>query len=178
MHVNTCSVECGYKIREVANKAPWVTKSCKVCGAEFSRVPSIAEKQVYCSYDCQFKDAEYKQLQSARFFGSKNPMWNGGVSTIAVSNTGKRYYRSSHAIENALSGKRRATKLNATPAWADLVKIKKIYTACQQISEATGVLHHVDHIVPLQGESVSGLHVEYNLHIIPATENLIKSNKF
>lgn len=65
----------------------------------------------------------------------------------------------------------RARKLNATPAWADHTKIKGIYAACPEG-------YHVDHIVPLQGDTVCGLHVEYNLQIIPAVDNLKKSNKF
>lgn len=73
---------------------------------------------------------------------------------------------------------KRARKLNATPAWSSQEAIKQIYIDCQLISEMTGVLHHVDHILPLKGKLVSGLHVEYNLQIIPATENLSKSNKF
>lgn len=56
--------------------------------------------------------------------------------------------------------------------------IKVIYLACEAITASTGIEHHVDHIVPLQGESVSGLHVWWNLQIIPAKENLSKSNKW
>jgi len=177
MHVKTCSVECGYKERFVHTVAKEYY-TCENCGELFADLPGIVGRRTYCSRDCMYTDPHRSNTLSERVAGDKNPNWKGGVSTLAISNTGRFYHRSSHAIENACSGKRRATKLNATPAWADLVKIKKIYAACQQISEATGILHHVDHIVPLQGESVSGLHVEYNLHIIPATENLIKANKF
>jgi len=66
---------------------------------------------------------------------------------------------------------RRAKKCMATVPWADLAKIKKIYLNCPE-----GM--HVDHIIPLQGEQVSGLHVEYNLQYLTAEKNLKKSNKF
>lgn len=66
----------------------------------------------------------------------------------------------------------------ATPSWANHKAIEAIYIESELISTTTGILHHVDHIVPLQGKNVCGLHVENNLQIIPATENLSKSNKF
>ena len=177
-HVRTCSYECGYKIRKVANKVDWVIKPCKTCGAEFSRPPSVAKTQVYCSYECRYTDEEQLQKMSTRLSGENNPMWKGGVSMPVVSKDGVAYHRSSKGIENAISAKRRATKLDATPRWADLEKIQQVYILCRQISETTGVLHHVDHEVPLQGKHVCGLHVETNLRIIPATENLSKANKF
>ena len=79
---------------------------------------------------------------------------------------------------NFYTAKRRATKLNATPEWANQEQIKRIYAACANITKRTGVEHHVDHIIPLQGENVCGLHVENNLAIIPAKMNLQKSNKY
>lgn len=75
------------------------------------------------------------------------------------------------ATSNAKAAKRRAAKITRTPAWADLEKIKAIYLACPEG-------HHVDHIIPLQGKIVSGLHVEGNLQYLTATANLQKSNKF
>jgi hypothetical protein len=65
-----------------------------------------------------------------------------------------------------------------TPSWADLEKIEEIYIKSSHVSKETGILHHVDHIVPLQNKLVCGLHVEWNLQIITAEENLRKNNKF
>lgn len=75
------------------------------------------------------------------------------------------------------ANKRRAAKLRATPAWADLVAIEAFYLEAARISIQTKVTHHVDHIVPLQGRTVCGLHVHYNLQILTGAENVAKSNK-
>ena len=78
------------------------------------------------------------------------------------------------ATKNTQAGResnRRATKLNALPKWADLEKIKLIYKL-----RPDG--YHVDHIIPLQGKKVCGLHVEYNLQYLLAKENMSKGNKF
>ena len=90
----------------------------------------------------------------------------------------ERYKRTNKGTVNATTRKRQAQKINATPAWADLEQIKRIYTLCAKVSERTGVLHHVDHIIPLKGKDVCGLHTEKNLRVIPAKMNLEKSNKY
>jgi hypothetical protein len=77
----------------------------------------------------------------------------------------------------ASAGRRRATKLNSTPAWADHALISDIYKLAG-IYRKFGHDVHVDHIVPLQSSMVCGLHVQDNLQIIPATENLSKGNRF
>ena len=61
---------------------------------------------------------------------------------------------------------------------AQKLDIQKIYELCKQITLLTGVPHEVDHIVPICGKNVSGLHVPWNLRIITREENSKKSNKF
>lgn len=67
--------------------------------------------------------------------------------------------------------KYRCARLNRTPKWADLLGIQDFYSKCP-------VGYHVDHIVPLQGELVSGLHVLNNLQYLIAKDNCAKSNIF
>jgi 5-methylcytosine-specific restriction endonuclease McrA len=73
---------------------------------------------------------------------------------------------------------RRAAKLQRTPVWLNKghqFEIDSIYELCSAYRQV-GFDYHVDHIVPLQGKSVSGLHVPWNLQIIHAKENLSKGN--
>lgn len=82
---------------------------------------------------------------------------------------------------SALNAKRRAAKLHRIPKWstvADLKYIAALYAHSQRITKCLGIQFHVDHIIPLQGQTVSGLHVPSNLQVIPASLNLSKHNKF
>jgi hypothetical protein len=70
--------------------------------------------------------------------------------------------------------KRRAKVKKATPPWlteAHYEAIKAVYEEADRLSAETGVEYQVDHIVPLSGKTVSGLHVPWNLRAIPAYEN-------
>ena len=73
--------------------------------------------------------------------------------------------------------KRRAAKKQATPTWADHDYIRDLYRNAKEASEIFGVSFEVDHIVPLQGKNVRGLHVEHNLQILTADENRRKGNR-
>jgi len=81
---------------------------------------------------------------------------------------------------SAWASKRRANKLQATPPWLtlqDYAQIEDLYLCARMFKLYTGQEYHVDHIIPLQGKIVCGLHVPWNLQVIPAKENLNKSNK-
>ena len=72
---------------------------------------------------------------------------------------------------------RRAMQRAAMPWWADSAAIEKIYLEARIRTQATGVPHHVDHIVPLVSTFVCGLHVPANLRVIPAFDNHSKGNR-
>lgn len=95
--------------------------------------------------------------------------------------TNKKWRKDNRPKCNAHAAKRRAIKLQATPHWltdVDLKKIERKYWIADALTEITGTQYHVDHIHPLQGENICGLHVPENLQVITAEENLSKGNKY
>jgi hypothetical protein len=66
----------------------------------------------------------------------------------------------------------------ATPPWADKALIRRLYRDAKRLTKETGTLHSVDHIIPLKGDLVCGLHVHYNLRVLPMAANLAKGNIF
>lgn len=81
------------------------------------------------------------------------------------------------AIRRTITARRRAAKLNATPKWVCKDKIKAIYLEAVRLQNETGTLMEVDHIIPLQGANVCGLHVHWNLQIISRESNRKKGSK-
>jgi len=90
--------------------------------------------------------------------------------TINNPNYAKRNYDDNKAEYIARAIKYKTRRELATPPWADLDIIARVYECAEDC--------HVDHIIPLQGEYVCGLHVENNLQYLSVEENLRKSNKF
>lgn len=75
----------------------------------------------------------------------------------------------------------RFLRMKRAPKWLnddDWISMEAFYAKAKEIKKSTGIKQHVDHIVPLVGKNVSGLHVPWNLRVLPAADNLAKSNKF
>ena len=76
--------------------------------------------------------------------------------------------------------RRHFLKIIHTPKWlskSDRIKIIQIYKERIRLTKLTGIELHVDHVIPLNGKTVSGLHVPWNLQILTAFDNISKSNK-
>lgn len=93
----------------------------------------------------------------------------------------KEYAQRKKDVINAAVARRKAAKLQRTPKWLsefDKLKIQCIYSIAAMLTKHNGEPWHVDHIVPLQGKNVSGLHVPSNLRVMRGEENVRKHNKF
>jgi hypothetical protein len=87
-------------------------------------------------------------------------------------------YDAAHKSEKAARCRAyQARKLQRTPAWADPAKIAEWYEGAAFATEFFGKPYHVDHVIPMQGKRVSGLHVENNMQILSGADNCAKGIK-
>lgn len=110
-----------------------------------------------------------------------NPEKRGRYYTsnrLRIATYGKAYRQNNKAREAARAAKHRACKLQATPQWADQDAISELYHLREWVSALYQEQFEVDHIIPLRGKNVCGLHVADNLRIVDMKTNRIKSNKF
>jgi hypothetical protein len=112
-------------------------------------------------------DAERARIR--RFYIENKAAWYARSRAWANANPHKR---------TAAAGRYRATKLKATPKWANAHYINMFYELAAQETERLGAKVHVDRIVPLNSDVVCGLHCEQNLQLLPAAENIRKSNRY
>lgn len=114
------------------------------------------EKRNFCSRSLYVKNIE-RERQRNRTYTKNNP------------------YKS-----NARSSKRRSSKIKAAPLWLTKIQIEQIqefYTMVKELETVFPWRQEVDHIEPLQGKDICGLHVPWNLQIIPRTLNRSKGIK-
>ena len=92
----------------------------------------------------------------------------------------KKWNKNNTEKANHNTNMRRARKISATPKW--LTEVQKdhiycIYETAKVLEKEFGVKFHVDHIVPLKGKNVCGMHVPWNLQVMSASANLSKGNR-
>ena len=128
------------------------TKKCTCCGETKQRTEFTVNAGRLDGLQCSCKICHY----------STNQQWK----------------KDNPAKVNAGCAHRRAMKLKATPKWENKRKTLWYYEESQRISQETGEVHHVDHMVPLNHWSVRGLHWHMNFSVIPGAENRSKGNRF
>ena len=88
--------------------------------------------------------------------------------------------KTNRGIANALGRRYKLKKAKATPLWLtpeQLYNMQCTYKVAAQLSETSSQKWHVDHIVPIRGKDVCGLHVPWNLQLLPAKMNMQKGNR-
>lgn len=129
----------------------------KIEPRECWRIPEIADICTACSYK---RHVEYQKAQRlARIYSPQ-------------AEARRRMIRAWY------SRNRQDVLTQATPTWANVQEIGALYVEAARLTKETGIVHHVDHEVPLRHGLVCGLHVTANLRIMTAAENLKKSNRF
>ena len=155
-----------------------MSKKCTKCGEVKPSDYFNKNKSIKCGLTSACKacrkedygDNQESERASARAYYAKN--------REAMMLKHRAYRQANPDKCSATTAKRRAAELKRTVSWADTKAIKDIYAEAKRLQEETGIVMHVDHIIPLRGKLVSGLHVETNLQVLPWYANLSKSNNF
>ena len=137
--------------------------------------------------DTNTNSKEKKKARDARYYKKHQEKLHKQNREWALNNIEKfRSYSKKYKLNNkeavsADSRARRLAKIKRVPKWVDkdqLWLIKEAYEISQLRTKLFGISWHVDHIIPLQGDLVSGLHVIENLQVIPGIENVKKNNRY
>jgi hypothetical protein len=166
------------------NFAPLLeARFCQLCGTD---ITAKRKNALFCSREHKRKALDARRNYAVEY--QKN--------IVVRRSQALRYYYNNHtqakekqlakqkahpAKYAATAAKHRAAKMQRTPAWLtedDYWLIKQAYELAAIRTKLFGFTWHVDHVIPLQGNAVSGLHVPQNLQVIPGAQNIAKNNKF
>ena len=160
-----------------------------IARAEYGKLYREKNKDKLCAYIQAWRKANpEKRLEESRRYRKKHPdvlkaktnRWRkANPERVAELSRQTRLKHKARVLAN--KAKYRASKRNKTPIWVDkehLWLIKQAYELAILRTKQFKFLWHVDHIIPLNGFNVSGLHVIENIQVIPAAENLLKNNKY
>jgi hypothetical protein len=160
--------------------APRKTKGACV---ECLKVEWEKGNQTRAEYFRQYNQSEAGQKAKREYYERNREavVARAQARSDAAKNAYKQKYKEANPdMYKEMVSLRRRRFRQATPKWLTAeqrMEIRLKYRLAIELSRATGIRHAVDHIVPLQGEEVCGLHVSWNLQVIPQAENLKKSNK-
>jgi hypothetical protein len=192
MDTNKCDkckeIKCSSEFSKNIKRKSGLQASCKKCHLEYrikNKEKIRARKKRYrelnkesIALDLKIRYQKDKERRRICYKERKALYKKNNKEKIAER---KRKWRLSRpGLWASYCAKRRAKKLKATPKWLTKEQWNQIdafYKEAARLFKETNIPHEVDHIIPLQGKNVSGLHVPWNLRVITEHENRSKSNK-
>ncbi len=150
-----------------------ISTQCKTCVSEYRKAIRASNIERDRDYSRKYKAKNRKTiLQRSKEYVQANP--EKRKATMKA-------YRQANPEKDAESVRRRqAAKMLRTPKWLtkdDVWMMQEAYHLAKLRTKMFGFSWHVDHIIPLQGATVSGLHVPKNLQVIPWLDNVKKHNR-
>lgn len=173
-YVSGACVACAREAlkRSRANNPERTREQKKKDYAKFVAKPDLVQRK-------KENDAAYRQKNWGAIYQFKLA-WNK-ENADKVKLYASRVRKNHKGKLNAHTVSRRLAKLQRTPSWLtadDNWMLEQAYELAALRTKLFGFAWHVDHIVPLQGKLVSGLHTPLNIQVIPGADNVRKGNRF
>lgn len=160
-------------------------KICAACNTEKTESEFRAKKDTkdglhpWCVNCCrEYGRQHYRKNKQTYIDKAKTWIKNNAESRT---NTNAKYKKNNRAKHTADTAMYRAAKDQRTPKWLtefDLLHIKCLYQVAAMRTRESGEPWHVDHVIPLRGKNVSGLHVPSNMRVIRGEDNVRKKNTY
>lgn len=158
-----------HKEKELATQKKWRIANKEKLTESKSQYYQKNKEVILAHHKKLYKNNKEKILKNRKKYRKEN--------RIIIAERLKRWGQKNKAKRNASARERQLRKKKACPNWVKPEEILPFYEEARRLTEETGMKHHVDHIIPLKGENVRGLHVPWNLRVISAKENIRKSNR-
>ena len=171
------------KIKQRKALLPADDRCCALCGISISAKRKDAK---FCSREHKRITSDAKRDGVAEY--KKNAVARRAQGLIAYYVNHEKSKKRQLVYQKATPAKyafgaamHRAVKLQRTPAWLtdfDRLRIKCLYSVAAMLTRENKEPWHVDHVIPLQGKLVSGLHTPSNMRVLRGSENIAKNNRF